>query len=125
MQYLWNSFTSFFYCVDVDISQGSALYLSSIFHIFEKRFKNLNIPVSFILFVDNELLISQEKSFEKFNTFLFCSYNIISSLLEQFSLTIEYRKSEIFHFSKLQGLFNSSSLDLSPLRGPIIYHKDI
>ena len=125
MQYLWNSFTSFFYCVDVDVSQGSALYLSSIFHIFEKRFKNLNIPVSFLLFVDDELLISQEKSFEKFNTFLFCSYNIISSLLEQFSLTIEYRKSEIFHFSKLQGLFNSSSLDLSPLRGPILYHKDI
>ena len=125
MQYLWNSFTSFFYCVDVDVSQGFALYLSSIFHIFEKRFKNLNIPVSFLLFVDDELLISQEKSFEKFNTFLFCSYNIISSLLEQFSLTIEYRKSEIFHFSKLQGLFNSSSLDLSPLRGPILYHKDI
>jgi len=125
MQYLWNSFTSFFYCVDVDVSQGSALYLSSIFHIFEKRFKNLNIPVSFLLFVDDELLISQEKSFEKFNTFLFCSYNIISSLLEQFSLTIEYRKSEIFHFSKLQGLFNSSSLDLSPLRGPILYYKDI
>ena len=101
MQYLWNSFTSSFYYVDVGISQGSALYLSSIFHIFEKRFKNLNILVSFLLFVDDKLLISQETSFEKFNAFLFCSYNIISLLLEQFSLTIEYRKSEIFHFSKL------------------------
>ena len=54
-QYLWNNFLFYFFNVDIGIEQGSALssillalYLSSIFHIFEKRAKNLKIPVSFI-----------------------------------------------------------------------------
>ena len=62
-------FFSPFFNVDIDIGQGSALlsvllvlYLSPIFHIFEKRLKNLKIPVSIILFVDNSLFLSQEKS---------------------------------------------------------------
>ena len=75
-----------------------ALYLSLIFYIFEKRSKNLNIPISFLSFIDNRLLISQEKSFEKFNTFLFYNYNIILSLLEYFGLALEHRKSEVFSF---------------------------
>ena len=109
-QYLQNSFTSPFFCVDIGIGQGSvlslilsALYLSPIFHIFKKRAKN---PVSFLSFVDDGLFISQEKSLEKTNSHLFCSYNTIFSLLEQFRLVIEHRKSEVFHFSRSHGLFN-------------------
>lgn len=71
-KYLWNNFSSPFFNVNVGIGQGlalslvlSAFYLSSIFHICEKIFKNLKIPVSLISFVDNGLFISQEKSFEK------------------------------------------------------------
>jgi len=91
--------SSFFSC---DIGQDSVLssilftlYLSSLFHIFEKRTKNLKIPISFLSFVNNGLFISQEKSFEKSNSIL---YNIIFSLLKQFRLVIKHEKSEIFHF---------------------------
>jgi len=54
--------------VDVGDGQGSALspilsalFIALIFHIFEKRIKNLNILASFLSFVYNELFISQEK----------------------------------------------------------------
>jgi len=102
----------------------SALYLSPIFCIFEKIAKNLKLPVSFLSFVDDGLFISQEKSFEKMNSYLFCSYNISSFLLKQFGLIIEYGKSEIFYFSRSHGLFNPSLLDLSYLRGPILHLKE-
>ena len=89
----------------MDISQGfilspilSALYLFSIFHIFEKRVKNLKISVSFLSFVNDRLFISQEKSLEKTNSYFFCSYNIISFLLEQFGLVIKHGKTENFTF---------------------------
>jgi len=130
-QYLWNNFSFLFFNVDVSIKQGSvlflvlsALYLSSIFHIFKKRVKNLKIPISLIFFVDNSLFILQEKSFEKLNSHLFCSYNVISSLLEQFELVIEHEKTEIFYFSRSQ-VFNLSPLDLNIFGGPILCPKDI
>jgi len=103
----------------------SALYLALIFHIFEKRAKNLNIPASFISFVDNSLFISQEKNLEKSNTYFFCSYNVISFLLEQFGLIIKHGKTENFHFSRLHGIFNPPSLDLSQIGGPVLKPKDI
>ena len=88
---MWNDFIPSFFNVDVGIGQDFALspillalYISLIFHIFEKRSKSLNIPISFLFFIDDRLLISQEKSSEKTNAFLFCSYNIILSLLNQF-----------------------------------------
>jgi len=77
----------------------SALYLSLPFYIFEKQVKNLKIQVSFLSFIDNGLLISQEKSLEKTNSFLFYSYNIVSSLLDQFGLVIKHGKTEVFHFT--------------------------
>jgi len=101
----------------------STLYISSIFHIFERRSKNLTILVLFLSFIDNGLLISQEKSFEKTNALLYCSYNIISSLFNQFDLVIEYGKSKIFHFSRFHRIFNSPSLNLSLLGGPILHPK--
>jgi len=88
--YSWNGFTLFFFSVDVGVGQGmalspilSALFIAPIFHIFEKRIKNLNISVFFLSFVDDELFISQEKSFTNTNTNLFCSYNIMFLLLDQ------------------------------------------
>ena len=102
-QYVWNNLFE----VNVDIGQGSALfpilltlYLSPLFHIFEKHTNNLKILISFLSFVDDSLLVSQEKSFEKTNLFLFYSYNIIFSLLDHFGLVIEHGKTEVFHFSK-------------------------
>jgi len=103
-----------------------ALYIAPIFHILEKRTKTLSIPIpiSFLLFVNNSLPIFQEKSVKKSNANLFCSYSIISSLFRQFSLVIEYNKSELFHFSRFSKNFNSSPLDLRPLRGTILKQKD-
>jgi len=76
-----------FFNIDIGVEQNStlspillALYLSHIFHIFERQTKNLKIPISFLSFINNKLFILQEKSFEKTNSFYFCNYNIISSL---------------------------------------------
>ena len=80
--------------------------------------------MSLIFFVDNSLFILQEKSFEKLNSHLFCSYNVILSLLEQFGLVIEHEKTEIFYFSRSQ-VFNLSPLDLNIFEGPILCPKDI
>ena len=121
-KYLWNDFSSPFYNIDIKVSQGLALssilfvlYLSLIFHIFEKCLKNLNIPISVLSFVDNRLLISQSKLLSISNVNLFCSYNIISSLLMRFGLVIEHGKMDIFHFSRSHGAFNPSPLDLMSL----------
>ena len=99
-QYMWNNLLSSFFEVDISIEQDSALYLLLVFYIFEKHIKNLKISVSFLSFIDNSPLISQEKSFEKTISFLFYSYNIVSSILDQFGLVIEYEKTEVFHFSR-------------------------
>ena len=122
-------FSSFFE-INVGVGQGfalslilSALYFSPLFHIFKEHVKNLKIPVSFLSFVNDSLLVFQEKSFEKTNLLLFCSYNIISSLLNQFSLAIEYGKTEVFHFSRTYGLFNLLQLNLSQVRGSILSPK--
>ena len=82
-------------------------YISLPFFIFwKKRLKNLKILVFFILFVDNGLFVSHEKSLEKSTSYLFCSYNVFSFLFNQFSLVIKYRKTEIFHFSRVHRVFN-------------------
>jgi len=87
------------------------LYLSSIFHIFEKRLKNQKILVSIILFVDNGLFISQGKSLVVSNSYIFYS-------------VIEHEKTEIFHFFKIHRIFNPPLLDLSTLGGSILHSKE-
>ena len=84
----------------------SALYLSSFLYILENHLKNLKIPVSIISFIDDGLFISQNKLFEIFNSRLFCSYNVMTKLLDKFGLIVEHLKTEVFHFSRLHGLFN-------------------
>ena len=48
----------------------------------------------------------------------------MSKLLDSFGLVIEHFKTEIFHFSRSQGIFNPPPLDLSPLGSPILRPKD-
>ena len=129
--YFWNKFFSSLYNVDVGIGQGSALspilsalYISLIFYILENHLKNLKIPISIFSFVDNSLFISQHKSISVSNTNLFCSYNIVSTLLTKFGLVVEYRKTEVFYFSRSQENFNLPSLDLIPLGGFVLLPKD-
>ena len=125
------SFISFFE-INVGVGQGSALfpilstlYLSLLLYILENRFKNLNIPISILSFVDDGLFIVQDKSFFSSNSHLFCGYNILSNLLDSFGLIIKHSKTEVFHFSRAQGIFNPPPLDLLLLRGPILQPKDL
>jgi len=106
-KYLWNSFSSSFFDVDIRVGQGlalfpilSALYFTPILYIFEKRIKNLKIPISILLFVDDGLFISQNKSLAILNTNFFCSYNVILFLFKKFRLIIKHRKMEVFYFSR-------------------------
>ena len=130
-KYLWNNFSSPLFEVNVGVGQESALspilsslYLSPLLYILEKRFKILNIPISILSFIDDGLFICQNKLFHISNSHLYCSYNILSKLLDSFGLVIEHSKTEIFHFSRSQGIFNPPPLDLSPLGGPILCPKD-
>jgi len=84
----------------------------------------LNFPISIISFVDDGLFISQDKSFNISNSCLFCSYYVITNLLDKFGLIVEYSKTEVFHFSRLHGPFNPPLLDLLPLSGPILSSKN-
>ena len=126
--YLWNNLSSPDFEVNVGVGQGSvlspillALYLSPFLHILEKRLKNLKIPISILSFVDDGLIIMQNKPLD---SHLFCSYNVLSKLLDSFGLVIEHAKTENFHFNRLHGVFNPLPLDLSPIGGPTLHPKD-
>ena len=129
---MWNNVVSSFFRADVSIGQEStlssilsALYIAFIFHIFKTRSKNhfKNLTVLFLSFINDSLFISQEKSFEKSNTILFCSYNIIS-LFDQVRLIVKHRKSEIFHFSRLTKNSNPFLLNLILLESSILQLKN-
>ena len=131
MQYCWNNFSSYLFNVDISVGQGSAffsilsaLYISPVFHILEKCLKNLKIPISILFFIDNSLFIAQSKSFSVSNSHLFCSYNIVLFILDKFSLVLEHRKTEVFHFSRAQRTFNPPLLNLLTIGGPILKSKD-
>ena len=128
--YIWNDLSSPMFDVNVGVGQGSALspilsalYLTPFLYILENWLKNLKIPISILLFVDNGLIITQNKSFDISNSHLFCSYNVLSKLLDSFGLVIEHSKTKIFHFSRSQGFFNPPPLDLSLLGEPILRLK--
>jgi len=69
-----------------------------------KHSKNLkeNIPTDILSFVDDGLLISQEKSYSLSSSFLLCSYNIMSKILLDAGLVMEHSKMELFHFMRAQ-----------------------
>ena len=46
-------------------------------------------------------------------------------MLNKFDLIVEHLKTEVFHFSRLHGLFNLPPLDLLPLGGPILSPKSL
>ena len=68
--------------------------------------------------------ILQNKFINILNSHLFCSYNVLTKLLEKFSLIVEYSKTENFHFNKSQGVFNPSLLDITLLGGFILWPND-
>jgi len=116
----------------VGVEQGStfspvlsALYLVSILHLFEQQARCPENPlnVSTFLFVDDGLLISQERDYDKSLSTLKYSYNIISHLFTAIGLVLEHKKLEIFHFSRARINLNPP-LDLTDISGPILYPKD-
>ena len=94
------------------------------FSFFGKLLKNLENTHLYLSFVNNGLFISQNKSISHSNANLFDSYNVISSLLMRCGLVVEHEKTNVFHFSRSQGVFNPSPLDLSVLGGPILLPKN-
>ena len=102
----------------------SALYLTLFLYILEKCLKNLKIPISILSFVDDGLIIAQNKSIDILNTYLFYSYSILSKLLIDFGLVIEHGKTEVFHFNRLHGIYNPPPLDLSSIGGLSLHPKD-
>ena len=129
--YNWNELSSPIFKVNVGVGQGSALspilsalYLSPLLYILEKHLKNLKIPISFISFVNDGLFIAQNKSIVTLNSQLFCSYNILSKLLDKFGLIVEHSKTDIFHFNRSLRVFNLPPLNLSAIGGPILKPKD-
>ena len=129
--YIWNNMQFPDFEVNIGVEQGSALspilsalYLTLFLYILEKCLKNLKIPISILFFVDDGLIITQNKSILSSNSQLFCSYNILSNLLTDFGLVIKHGKTEIFHFNRSHGAFNPPPLNLTPLGGPILYPKD-
>jgi len=101
-----------------------ALYLISFLYILENYLKNLNLQISILSFVNNGLLVAQSKSLHISNSLLFCSYNVASNLLLQFSFLVKHSKIEVFHFTRSQGSFNLPSLDILSIGGLILYPKD-
>ena len=122
MNYSWTNFSSSTFKINIRVGQGSALspilsafYLSLFIYILENQLKNLKIPTLFISFVDDGLFISQSNSIDISISCLYCSYNVLTNLLEKFGLVVEHSKTEILHFNRSHGVFNPPPLDLSSL----------
>jgi len=118
--------------VNIGVGQGSVLspilsvlYLLLFLYIIENCLKYLKILISIISFVDDGPFISQSKLLHISNCCLFYSYNIITNLLEKYSLIVEHSKTEVFYFNKSQGTFNPPPLDLSSIRGNILQPKNM
>jgi len=129
--YIWNDLHSPVFKVNIGVGQRSALspilsalYLTPFLYILEKCLKNLKIPISILLFVDDDLIIAQNKSLNISNSHLFCSYNVLSKLLDNFGLIIEHAKTENFHFNRSHGIFNPPPLDLLLIRSPTLRPKN-
>ena len=128
-QYSWNSFLSGACDADVGMGQGSALspilsalYIASLICIFEHRAQAFNLDTCILSFVDNSLLISQGKAYNKTLSELYSSYRVVTDLIVTFGLVMEHDKSEIFHFSRAHNDSNPE-LDLSAIGAPTLKSK--
>ena len=131
--YSWNDFLSPLFPTNVRVGQGSALspilsviYLSPILKTYQKHLKNTNkeIPTNTLSYVDDGLIISQEKSFKCSLFFLIDNYSVISNFLKDSGLAIEHQRSEVFHFSRAHSTPNHS-IDLTSTGGPALHPKPI
>ena len=129
IQYSWNSFLSGAYDVDIGMGQGStlspilsALYIASLICIFEHRAQALNLDTCILSFVDDGLLISQGKMYNKILPELYSNYRVVTDLMVTFGLVMEHDKSEIFHFSRAHNDSNPE-LDLSAISVPTLKPK--
>ena len=127
-QYFWNSFSFPFFNINISVSQSfvlspilSVLYFSPLLHILEIHLK---ILVFILSFIDDSLIIIQNKSLSLSNSLLFYSYNVVSNLLLKFGFIVKHSKTEDFYFSRLYSPFNLPPLDFSFLSGPILLPKD-
>ena len=129
--YTWNNFTLQRFTTSIGVGQGSALspilsaiYLAPIIKTFKKRKENLKekIQTDILSFVDDGLLISQEKSYELSSAFLLSSYNMIFKILSDLGLVMEHSKSEVFHFTRACNPPNPS-IDLTSVGGPLLQPK--
>ena len=128
-QYSWNSILSGACDTDIGMGQGStlspilsALYIAPLIRIFEHRAQALNLDTCILSFVDDGLLISQRKTYNKTLPELYSSYRVVIDLMVTFGLVIEYDKSEIFHFSRAHNDSNPE-LDLSAIGAPTLKPK--
>ena len=128
-QYSWNSFLSGACDADVGMRQSSALspilsalYIAPLICIFEHRAQALNLDTCILSFVDDGLLISQGKTYNKTLPELYSSYRVVTDLMVTFGLVIEHDKSEIFHFSRVHNDSNPE-LDLSAIGAPTLKPK--
>ena len=128
-QYSWNSFLSGACDADVGMGQGSALspilsalYIAPLICIFEHRAQALNLDTCILSFMDNDLLISQGKMYNKTLPELYSSYKVVTDLMVTFGLVIEHDKSEIFHFSRTHNDLNLE-LDLLAISVPTLKPK--
>jgi len=131
MNYVWNDLLSPDFEVNIEVGQESALspilsalYLTPFLYILEKHLKNLKIPISILFFMDDGLIIAQNKSIDILNAHLFCSYNVLSKLLINFGLVIKHGKTEVFYFNRLHEIFNPPPLNLSLFGGLSLCPKD-
>jgi len=128
-QYAWNSFLSHACDADIGIGQGSALspiflalYIAPLLYLFEHRAQALNLDTSTLSYVDNGLLVSQGRTYNKTLPELTSSYSIVLDLIASFGLVMEYDKSEIFYFSRAHKDSNPK-LDLSTIGASIFRPK--
>ena len=130
--YSWNHFSFPPFPASMGVGQESALslvlsalYLAPILYLFEwqARCSENLLNISTLLFVDDGLLISQERDYDKSLSTLKHSYNVISYLFTAVGLVLEHKKLEIFHFSRTRIDLNLL-LDLTDISGPILYPKD-
>jgi len=80
--------------------------------------------MSIISFIDDGLFISQNKLLDISNSRLFCSYNVMTKLLDKFGLIVEHSKTKVFYFNRSHNPFNPLPLNLSSIGGSVLTPKN-